>query len=56
MSSPDVVAVPVILFKLMVAGLFFAILVMLVMLSIEIMLLFRIEDLHDLIQRLVPPA
>ncbi len=56
MSGPDVVAVPVVLFKLMVGGLFFAIMVMLVMLSIEIMLLFRIEDLHDLIQRMAPPA
>ncbi len=56
MSSPDVVAVPMSVLRLMVAGIFVAVLVMLAMLGVEIVILLRVFDMLDLIRRLAPPA
>jgi hypothetical protein len=56
MSNPDMVALPASMLRLMMAGIFVAVVVMLAMLGVEIVILLRVFDMLDLIRRLAPPA
>ena len=56
MSNPDMVALPASMLRLMMAGIFVAVVVMLAMLVVEIVILLRVFDMLDLIRRLAPPA
>jgi hypothetical protein len=50
------VALPVGTLRLLVGGIILAVLVMLAMLAFEIVILFKVFDLIDLVEKLVPSA
>ncbi len=55
-AETQTVALPVATLRLLVGALFLAVVIMFAMLAIEVVILFQVFDLVDLVERLAPAA
>ena len=55
-TETQTVALPVATLRLLVGGIFLAVVVMFAMLAVEVVILFQVFDLVDLIEQIVPAA
>ncbi len=55
-TETQTVALPVTTLRLLVGALFLAVVIMFAMLAVEVVILFQVFDVVDLIEQIVPPA